>query len=206
MHPGTAVVAGSIGLSVTANFLTDLVRLVFSRATGRREEVETEALGQLNDQRGGELDALVDASEPAIRAAHNIINHGALTININNINSGRNAASLDKATKSYVWENVINNNPQAKIFSVSSFSSNSKTGRVFDFEEGRSLSFELASEIDEESLEAVLDSHNNYARTRILSANDLRSAIGVKFTAVEDRSGRLKKIRILKARRSIQLL
>lgn len=201
-----AVFGGPVlAAGVAGNLLTDLLKTVYGRVTGRREEGNTpDRVERLEAERGGDIAALVEAVEPSVRLGHNVINHGVINININAPERPveQPIAALTPQTKQYVWENVINNNVRLKLFSIASFNANQGTGRAYDLEEGRSVPFELSSEVDRRTVDTLLNSISSYTRKRRLG-DDLRSAVALRYTSVDAVDGRIKKIRILAARNEI---
>lgn len=187
------------------NLLYDLFRVVYRRVTGGDEEGAPASVEELEAARGGDIAALIEAVEPSVRLGHNVINHGVINININA--QAREArvpvASFTPQTKQYIWESVINNEVRLKLFSMASFNANQGTGRAFDLEAGRSIPFELATGVDRQSVDTLLESISSYTRRMHLGDN-LISAVAVMYTSVESPDGRIKKIRILAVRNDIQ--
>lgn len=181
------------------------MKTVYRRITGRpgAEDIP-QSVERLETERTGDVAALVEAVEPSVRLGHNVINHGVINININGpaARDDHAIAKFTPQTKQYVWESVINNDVRLRLFSVGSFNANQGTGRAFDLEEGRSIPFELAAEVDRRSVETLLRSISSYTRTRRLG-DDLRSAIAIRYTSVDAIDGRIKKMRILGARNEI---
>lgn len=191
---------------VATNLLTDLIRSTFSRVTGRGEAKVPDELGRLEAERGGDLAALVEAIEPAVRLGHNVINHGVININIGAAaQADEPIAALNPETKHFVWENVVNNDVRIKLFSIGSFNANNGTGRAYDLEESRSIPFELAGDVDRLTVDTLLKSISSYTRKRRLG-DDIGSAIAVRYTSVDAIDGRLKKMRVLAARDEIDAL
>src|SRR3546814_10055590 len=58
---------GAIGISITGNLLTDLLKTVFRRSVGNEQNPETEAFHQFENNRSGDVDALVDAVEASAK-------------------------------------------------------------------------------------------------------------------------------------------
>ncbi|MFG1479975.1 hypothetical protein V5F53_15150 [Xanthobacter sp. V4C-4] len=193
-----ATIGGPIALTlaggVAGNLLTDLLKTVYRRVTGGNEADTPDSVSRLEADRGGDVAALVEAVEPAVRLGHNVINHGVINININNIQQEKatNIAKFTPKTKEYMLGNVIDNSVRAKIFSISSFNANQGTGRAFDLEEGRSIPYELTDAVDRISVETLLNSIGSYTKRRRLG-DDLRSAVGIKYTSVDAPDGRIKK-------------
>jgi len=203
----TAVIGGPIlqevVTSAASELLADLIRTTVKRATGRDDGSPSPEFIRLDRERGGDLEALVDAVEPALRQSHTVINHGVTNITINNYNyPSLPMARLDRDTKGYMWDNVIDDAVRIKRFSIASFNANQGTGRAFDLEEGRSIPFRLAPDVDRQTVETLLNSIAHYTRRRRLGDN-LASAIVILYTCVLSVDGRVKKITIQKARAEI---
>lgn len=200
----TAVIGGpvfqDIASSVASDLLTDLIRTTFKRATGSGEDSPSPEVLQIEAARSGDIDALVDAVEPALRQSHTVINHGVTNITIHNYaRPERPVARLDRETKGYMWDNVIDDRVRVKLFSVASFNANQGTGRAFDLEEGRSIPFRLTPDADRQTVDTLLGSISSYTRKRRLG-DELTSAIALIYTCVLSVDGRVKKITIQKAR------
>lgn len=197
-------IAGGLAMGAAGNLLYDLFKVVYGRVTGGPDEPNPGSVVELEEERGGDVAALIEAVEPSVRLAHNVINHGVMNINIHApAVAPAPIVNFTPQTKQYMWESVINNDVRLKLFSMASFNANQGTGRVFDLEEGRSVPFELSTDVDRQSVDTLLGSIASYTRRRRLG-DDLRSAIAVMYTSVEAADGRIKKIRILAARNEIQ--
>eukprot|EP01037_Dinobryon_pediforme_P017870 gene17870-18099_t len=70
-------VAAGLASGVAGNLLTDLLKTVYRRVTGSAEPETPESVSELEANRAGDVAALVDAVEPAVRLGHNgkIIQH-----------------------------------------------------------------------------------------------------------------------------------
>jgi len=209
---GAAVYGGPIFAAGAAgaykDLLKDLIKSVTRRVIGIEKKSEIpKSVDALERERGGDIAALVEAAEPSMRTAHSVINYGVMNININQPqqDSSEELAHLNPETKKFVWENVINNEMRVKLFSIGSFNANQGTGRAFDQEEGRSVPFELAKDADWTSVGAILSSISSYTRKKRLGDN-LKSVVAIKYTSVDALDGRIKKIRIHKARNEIEEL
>jgi hypothetical protein len=156
---GMAVTSGLIG-----NAAYDLIKSTFRRGVGQPSEIQDPNLKAFVENRTGDLDALVDAIEPALKQAHRPISIGALTININH---GQNQiVQLDPNTKRYVETNVKVPDSEVIQVSTASYNANSRYGRVFDYSLGRTVSFTIVRDADEETLTVVVSSLQEYAISR----------------------------------------
>ena len=200
-----AAIGAPVGIGVTANLLTDLIKTVYWRVTGQPEaDRVTEEIRRLEADRSGDIAALVEAVEPAVRNGHTVINNGVININVNSQApiGENNLAQFTPRTKQYIWDKIINDDFRVRLFSVASFNANQGTGRAYDLEEGRSIPFELREEVDRTTVDTLLGSISSYTRRRRLG-DDLRSAVAIKYTSIDAADGRIKKIRILAARSEI---
>jgi hypothetical protein len=199
-NPYAQGVGGVLGGGVAGNLLTDFIKSIFRRAVGEKAEPTIEAMEAEGTLNAGDTGAIVDAIEPAMRRAHTIINHGAGNITI--VGGTGNMVNLDRSTKEYVWTSIRDDGIKTKLFSVASYSANSGTGRAFDFEAGKTIPFEIAKEIDRESLTSILASMSSYALRRKLGEN-LKSSVALKYQSIVSVDGRTKKIIVLKARNEL---
>jgi hypothetical protein len=138
-NPGVMAVGGTLALGVTGNLLTDFLKTIFRRSVGQSGEASIEELETQGKLNPGDLSALEDAIEPAMKEAHTVINRGAGQIII--INGDQNVVSLDRSTKQYVWTSRLDETIKTKLFSIASYNANQRSGRAFDFELGKTISF-----------------------------------------------------------------
>lgn len=195
-NPYLLTVLGAIGLKVSSDLVGEFIKSIINRSVGKAAEPRIEALegdGRLNS---GDLQALVDAIEPAMRETHRIIGNGASQIFI--INGDKNSITLDRQTKDYVNTSIEINDLNAKLFSIGSFNANSRYGRAFDFEEGRTIPFQIQHDVDRITIDTILKSISNYTYKRL--GDNLQSAIALKYRAVVSIDGKTKKIIVIKAR------
>jgi hypothetical protein len=174
---------------------------MWRRAIGRPADPiieELEASGRLN---AGDLAAVVDAIDPAMREAHKSIGHGANSIVI--IEGDHNVVTFNSASKEYVNSSILDESIRVKLFSIGSFNANSGYGRAFDIEEGRTIAFQLAKDVDRRTINTILSSITSYARRRRLG-DELTSAIALKYHSIVSTDERVKKLIILSARPNIQ--
>jgi predicted regulator of Ras-like GTPase activity (Roadblock/LC7/MglB family) len=198
-NPEVMAIAKQLGVGVTGGLLLDYLKTIFRRSVGEKGEPsieELEAEGKLNP---GDLSALEDAIEPAMKAAHTVINHGAGQIII--VNGDNNVVTLNSRTKEYVLTSTLDETSKTKLFSIASYNANQRSGRAFDFEFGKTVPFEIAKNADRETLSIVLSSISSYAMRRL--GDDIRSAIAINYYSVVSIEGKLKKIVIIKARKEL---
>lgn len=186
MAYGAAILGG-----VGGNFATDFLKTIFRRTIGRQTNNridQMEAKGELNP---GDIAALVDAVTPALKSAHKSIDAGANVININ-INGDNNIVSFDDRSKAFLNDFSIDNTVRAKEFSIGSFNANSGEGKAFDYDLGHLVTFDLATNIDRQSVNLITDSISKYAQRKF---EDLNSRVAVRYTSINSLDGRIKKMR-----------
>ncbi len=151
--PGLLTLGGALVLSVTGNLLTDFVKRVFSRTVGEDASSEDDADQAIEDARPGDVDALVDAVEPAIRMAHTSINAGAGNIVL--ISGHNNVVNFTPRTKRYVEDSIRSDHLERLDVSVGSFNANSKYGRVFVHDLGKTVPFVIANEANPRTMAVI---------------------------------------------------
>lgn len=193
-----------VGGGVAANFVYELLKHAKRRVVGKDGSGVIYGMEREGRIPSSDIDSLVEAIEPATRESHNVINHGAGGITIN-VNGDNNIVNFDASTKTYLWKNVIDNNPTTKLMSIANYDANYGGGRAFDYDEGRLVSFETESQIDRRSVELILQSISKYSLRKFEGQNSTigTSAVAVLFTSVRAMDQRLKKIKMLKVREEI---
>ena len=198
MYPEyTEYMAGLLGNAVAGGATWDLIKRVFQAATGRsgKKKVEDEE-GSLPS---GDFGALVQATEPAIRKAHNVINNGSRNITIS-INGDGNVVNLDGITKAYMHESTFNDEVRSQRFLVTSYDGRNRTGRMFDLEAEQAFTFDLLADADRESLEVIVSASSAFA-LRTTGQLDPNMEVVALFRSVDAPDGRLKRLKVMRARR-----
>lgn len=203
----SAVFGGGLVVGVASNLLTDLLKKIYQRSAGQSESAtKSDEMNDLLRDRGGDIEALVDAVEPSLRQGHNIINNGTMTININYNDKHQGEkplARFDAQSKEYIRTTIGNDAVRVKLFSINNFNANQGTGNAFDDEESRSVRFEIFSSADAETYAVILESLRNYVGKRRFQAN-ANSFVYLRYISVDSVNGRVKKIIILSARNNLE--
>jgi hypothetical protein len=183
---GAAAASGVVG-----SLAYDLIKQTFKTVVGQKYTPETPALQKIDAQKGGEIDALADAVEPAIRQAHNIIGHGAEHIHI--YNGPVTISNFDSQTKRYINTTIKSALPEIKLVSTAMYSANTKNGRVFDLELKKTVPISILPEAADRTPAVISTSLNRYASGH----NDNR--VFIKYYADKDPEGRIKRYRVIDA-------
>jgi hypothetical protein len=193
---------GAVGLKVTSDLISDFIKSILKRSVGQSAEPSIENLEDRGKLNSGDLQALVEAIEPAMREAHRIINNGASKIIL--IHGNNNNVTFDNSTKEYVNTNLNDREIRTKLFSIASLNANSGNGRAFDFEESRTIPFQLGDGVDRRTITSILKSISNYSYRRL--GDNIKSAVALKYRTIQSVDGRVKKIIVLKARDDMDAL
>lgn len=188
-----------IGIGIASNFLTDVFRAIFRRSIGGSAPQKIEELEASEKLSAGDMGALVDAVEPAIRRAHTVISQGAESIDI--IAPDADIVNFDPASKAFVNKSIFDNEPMTKLFSIGSYNANSRYGRAFDFSLGKTIPFTVLTTADADTMRVILDSIRSYALKK--EGVNLDSAVALRYTRILAIDGRVKKMTIFKARKEI---
>lgn len=130
---------------VGRDFLYDTFKRTIDRNLGIEPQAQTEELRRLERTRGGDLEALVAATEPSIKQAHSVIGDGARVMNI--FGGSHQIGSFTPTTKQYVEGFYFDNTVKIRDFSVASFNVNTGHGGVFDNEIGRVVPIAMKTDI-----------------------------------------------------------
>ncbi|WP_114520936.1 hypothetical protein [Altererythrobacter sp. ZODW24] len=185
------IVAGTIGIGLATNGIYDLVQLIATKAIGEEPATMSPPIEQLNRDKSGDIDALVEAIEPALKKAHYGIGETAHRIEIRESTSREVVVTFNQASKNYLLDNVDGADGEQDV-SISALNVNDRTGRAYFLDLVRTIPFSVSREADPQTmriLSAALDryANRNPAPTRIW------------FTRVESVDERLKRIVIYRA-------
>jgi len=143
--------------SVAAAAVIGAAQYLFTEAVGRRGNISKSPLDKIAP---GTVASSVESVESPIKKAHNVIYHGDVNININFNNQG--IIQFNNESASYLKETTLVEEPQQSVMVVSSMSANDRSGRVFNNELGRNVTFKLAKEISQNSVDLLMSSFRRY--------------------------------------------
>lgn len=186
-----SAVIGSVSLNVFSNFISDGIKYCFNRVVGKDVQPETAELKKLNERCGGDLEALIDSIESPARDAHTVIGNGAQNILL--ITGSNNIVTLNANTKRYISTTLSESQPKTKLVSVGMFNVNTRYGRVFDYELGKTIPFIVDRESSHQTMGNLSTSLDRYARGL------LNKDVTIKFTQETDIDRRAKRYIILDA-------
>lgn len=173
--------------SIIGNLLTDAVRTVFRRVIGHEAHPNDDSLRNTIEERPGDFEALVDATEPSIRQAHTVIGQGAENIVI--VKGQNNVVNFNSDSKRYVESSTLSDIEEEQDVSIGSLNVNSGYGRAYLSDIGKTVPFVISSSAAVGTGAILSYSLNEYASNR-------PSTVTVKFRRVIAPDGRTKRLQI----------
>ncbi len=175
---------------VAANLMAPLVKRAFNHVVGLGDSLDQPELRDLEQNRSGDLEALTDAVEPALRSAHNVVGEGASNIVI--IQGDSNVVNFDASTKRYIFGSTVLQSIQEIEGSVGAFNANTDYGKIYIPEYGKSVPFTIARDSEAGTDSAISSSLDRYT-------SGLPSIVSCQVRSVVAPDGRIKKLIILAA-------
>lgn len=180
-----------------ANASWELVKSVFLSAIGAGGSEKIQDAEKHGAIDAGDLGALIQAAEPAIRRAHSVINHGSGNINIF-IEGDGNRIFFDGNSKKYMHQNIFNESPRSQRFLVTSYDGRNRTGRLFDLEAEQAFTFDLLPNASRQSLTVIANAARAYA-LRYKGQFDSKMEVVCAFTSIDAPDGRMKRLKVYAA-------
>lgn len=160
-----------------------LLRRVIARATGNANEEELQVDGEIISS--GDIDALAEAATPGLLRAHRWIDQRAKSISITE--EGARPVRLDQETKDYLQFEEVSLGRQTQDVSVGALNVNSRSGRVFFHNLGRTVPFYVSRTANPRTIPTLSRYLTQYAEKTGATVN-------INFQKVEYADGRLKRI------------
>lgn len=174
---------GELALGVAGNGVYDLLKVVWKKATGSGVDGDV----QIGDHtyQSGDLDALTEAVTPSLLRGHSWINHHEQKISIR---TGRQLmVDFDQSTKNYLKNEIPEEGESVQDVSVAALNANSKHGRVFFFDLGRTVPFR----VDRDANGRTIPTLSRYL-TRYIEKTG--ATVNIRFKKIFHIDGRLKRI------------
>jgi len=154
-------VAGLSGLSLTVPLMQDFIQYSFGRACGKQTRPRDPRVFDIlsND---GAFDALSEALDGPLTEMHRIAHFRGIDSSF--LVDNQPVLYFDQESYRNLTELIYVNEEESIQGSIASLNANSKKGRIFDFELGRTIPFELSRESDIQNFEVLSRSLDRYAR------------------------------------------
>ncbi|ASK90128.1 hypothetical protein [Sphingorhabdus sp. SMR4y] len=175
----------AVALGFSANGFAALVGYICRRAIGDPPG-EFQDIEHSTEISPGDLDALVEAVEPSLRRAHRVIGRSASDIMLQREVSSEALVRFDERSREYLEHNV-NAGVSTQDVSINSLNVNSRYGRAYFGDLGRTIAFKIDRDASYSTLTALSSALDDYAKRKGLTVN-------IKFTRIEAPDGRLKRI------------
>ena len=179
-------VVGGLALGMTGNALYDLSRLVLSKAIGQEPGHISTQVQDINERRSGDIDALVEAIEPALKKGHYGIGETARTIKIEEDSSRKVIVTFDSDSKRYLADDIKADVDQQDV-SISALNVNDRTGRAYFLDLKRTIPFRVARDADPATMTTLSTALDSYARKH-------PAPVKITFRRIEAVDGRLKRL------------
>lgn len=181
----TAVLAigGTLAAGAAGNLVYDLLKVVWKRATGTGDDGDI----NIGDQtfKGGDLDALTEAVSPSLLRGHAWIDGSKQRISIKK--GSELLVDFSKGTKSYLKDEVPEEGQSQQDVSVAALNANSKHGRVYFFDLGRTIPFK----VDRYSTPRTTSNLSRYLTQYV---DNTGATVNIRFKKIFHADGRLKRI------------
>jgi hypothetical protein len=182
---------GVLASGLAVNGVYDLGKLVLNRAIGNEPTGIAQEVKALDEARGGDIEALVEATEPALKEAHYGIGTTIQQIVIINGNNTAPIVQFDSSSKDYLRSDILKNTVIRDV-SVAALNVNDKTGRVYILDLQKTVPFKISKEASARTLVNLSRGLSGYARKN-------GATVKIKYQRVEALDGRLKRIVIFDA-------
>lgn len=158
-----------------------LFNFLIRRGTGQTEDEDLEVEGVTIPS--GDVAAMAEASESALKAAHRWIDRDSKSISVFD---GDTPTRLDEGTREYVEEEIMGEE-QTRDVTVAAINANSKNGRVYLFDEHRTVPFLIHKEAEPGTMATLSKFLPKYvARTN--------ETVNIRFRPVLHIDGRIKRL------------
>lgn len=184
-------ISGALALGLSTNAIYDLTKTVLMRSIGEDHDPSNEQVAALARKKTGDLDALVEAIEPAMKKAHYGIGQTATRIIISETNNKRVVIEFDQTSKSFLMDSVDGGLSEQDV-SVSSLNVNDRTGRAYFLDLKRTIPFRISKDAAGDTITVLSASLDNYANKTV-------APVRLYFKRVETTDGRLKRVDVLRA-------
>ena len=128
----------------STGLLLGLVQRVIHRNTGMPTTPLNAETAQVVADHGGDIEALVTATEPSLRRAHDLIGNSASTVDW--VGGFSMLGNLNPESKAYMKNSIPDPTPLTRDVSVSGFYGNTGRGLIFDPALGRNISCSMSTD------------------------------------------------------------
>jgi hypothetical protein len=175
---------GQVGVNVGSILIYELLKTLTNRAIGREHTPHNEDISRLVQAKSGDIEALGEAVEPALKKAHTVINNGAGNITL--ITGHNNIVNLDRRTKDYINSKELDDRIRQLLVSVGMLNVNTRNGRVYNFQLHRTVPIYVVKDADSRTLPNLAHSLQLYSSNMYRHGG---SEINIEFTTERSLEG-----------------
>ena len=157
-------IAGAYTVNTLTNNINSFVKYCFKRTAGLFDDEKSDEYKKLNKLPSGDLEANLDAIEPSLKRAHEVIGDGAKSLLISKARTP--LLTLDGGTKNYINTNIYGDNDIDKIVSIGALNVNTGNGTAYIPDIGKTAPFSVVKEPAPGTYEILSTSLSNYAKGR----------------------------------------
>jgi hypothetical protein len=179
---------GALAVGAGGNAVYDILKAVWKRATGSGEDGDITSGDRV--YRAGDIDALTEAVAPSLLRGHAWIDHSEQRISIKR--SKAVLVDFSRDTKDYLKTEVVEEGESVQDVSVAAININSKHGRVYFLDLGRTVPFK----VDKNAAERTIPTLSRYI---VQYADRTGATVNIRFKKILYVDGRLKRIIIYDA-------
>jgi hypothetical protein len=186
-RPGSLTVllalGGTIATGAAGSALYEVLKAVWKKATGTGEDGNLEVGDRI--YRSGDLDALTEAVTPSLLRGHSWINHHEQQISIKT--DHQIIVDFNQRTKEYLKDEIVEEGESTQDVSVAALNVNSKYGRVYFLDLGRTIPFRVDKNANGRTI-------SNLSRYLTQYADNTGATVSILFKKIFHIDGRLKRI------------
>ncbi|MCJ8190859.1 DUF7946 domain-containing protein [Sphingomicrobium aestuariivivum] len=184
-------VSAPIVVSMTHNAVYDLTKTVFQRCIGIEPQGVAPQISDLDRTRGGDINALIEAVEPALKKSHYGVGDTTAKITLREEHTQEIIVRFDNESKLYLTQDIAADDDVQQV-SISALNANDRTGRAYFLDLKRTVPFRISKHAAPDTLSILSRSLDDYV-------NEDPSPVQISFERIEAADGRLKRVVIYKA-------
>lgn len=187
-----AGLASPLAISMGHSAVYDIAKTVLTRCIGGEPERVSPEVKDLDRTRGGDINALIEAIEPALKKGHYGIGETTQTITISEEHKTTYVVRFDSSSKDYLYQSIEGDDDSQQV-SISALNANDRTGRAYFLDLRRTIPFRVSRDARPDTLAVLSASLDAYV-------NKDPAPVEIAFERIEAADGRLKRIVIYGAK------
>jgi hypothetical protein len=187
-----AALASPLINDLTHDAIYDIIKTVATRCIGQEPSTVSPEIKALDRTEGGNINALIEAIEPALKKGHYGVGETTRKITIKEEHSTTVIVTFDNESKQYLTQDVPGDDDVQQV-SISALNANDRTGRAYFLDLHRTVPFRVSRDAREGTMAVLSASLDAYV-------NEDPAPVQISFERIESADGRLKRIIIFGAK------